>query len=114
MNIHTQRILILDFSSQYTQLIARRVREAGVYCEVHVATLADEAISEFKPAGIILSGGYETVTETSTLRAPNQVFKQGCPILGICYGMQTMAAQLGGEVVASDKREFGFAEVEVV
>jgi GMP synthase (glutamine-hydrolysing) len=111
MNIHAQRILILDFGSQYSQLIARRVREAGVYCEVHSAAMSDEAIQQFAPAGIILSGGHETVTVASTLRAPDLIFKMNCPVLGICYGMQTMAEQLGGKVEAGEKREFGYAQV---
>lgn len=113
VNIHACRILILDFGSQYTQLIARRVREAGVYCELHPCDMDDAAIHDFAPAGIILSGGPETVTATSTPRAPEMVFKLGVPVLGICYGMQTMAEQLGGKVESSDHREFGYAQVAV-
>ncbi len=110
-DIHSQRILILDFGSQYTQLIARRVREAGVYCEIHPYDLPAERIREFAPRGIILSGGPESVTEAQQVRAPEVVFELGVPVLGICYGMQTMAAQLGGEVAPADKREYGYAQV---
>lgn len=108
-NIHADRILILDFGSQYTQLIARRVREAGVYCELHPYDLSEQAIRDFGPKGIILSGSHETTTDDQTARAPQVVFSLGVPVLGICYGMQTMAAQLGGKVSTSDKREFGHA-----
>jgi GMP synthase (glutamine-hydrolysing) len=111
-DIHAHRILILDFGSQYTQLIARRVREAGVYCELWPYDLDDDAIREFNPRGIILSGGPESVTEATTPRASQLVFELGVPVLGICYGMQTMAAQLGGKVEASSHREFGYAQVE--
>jgi GMP synthase (glutamine-hydrolysing) len=111
MDIHTQRILILDFGSQYSQLIARRVREIGVYCEIHPYTMTNEEIIQFKPAGIILSGGPETVTVMSAPRVPDSVFTLGCPVLGICYGMQAMAMQLGGKVEPGDKREFGYAQV---
>jgi GMP synthase (glutamine-hydrolysing) len=112
-NIHDQRILILDFGSQYTQLIARRIRECGVYCEIYPYDMADKEIESFAPNGIILSGGPESVTEPHTPRAPNRVFELGCPILGICYGMQTMALQLGGEVTASHAgSEFGYAQLE--
>lgn len=110
-DIHSDRILILDFGSQYTQLIARRVREAGVYCEIHHTTIDDQDIKDFKPSGIIISGGPESVTAEDTLVAPDLVFYMGVPVLGICYGMQTMAAQLGGSVVTSTHREFGFAKV---
>ena len=106
-----QKILILDFGSQYTQLIARRVREAGVYCELHPNDVTDEFVREFAPAGIILSGGPNSVYEAETPRAPQVVFELGVPVLGICYGMQTMAAQLGGKVENSAKREFGYAEI---
>jgi GMP synthase (glutamine-hydrolysing) len=112
-DIHAQRILILDFGSQYTQLIARRVREIGVYCEIRAWDMQDEAIAKFAPQGIILAGGPESVTEANSPRAPQKVFELGVPVLGICYGMQTMAEQLGGKVSASDEREFGFAEVRV-
>ena len=112
MDPHSQRILILDFGSQYTQLIARRVREAGVYSELHAYDMDAEAIRAFAPRGIILSGGPESVTEHETPRAPDIVFELGVPVLGICYGMQTMAAQLGGKVDMSAAREFGYAEVQ--
>lgn len=111
--IHAERILILDFGSQYTQLIARRVREIGVYCEIYPYHIAEEEIKKFAPKGIILSGGPETVTATSTPRAPEIIFKLGCPLLGICYGMQTMAEQLGGKVASGMKREFGYAKVSI-
>ena len=106
-----QKILILDFGSQYTQLIARRVREAGVYCELHPNDVTEEFVREFAPAGIILSGGPNSVYEDETPRAPQVVFEIGVPVLGICYGMQTMAAQLGGKVENAVKREFGYAEI---
>jgi GMP synthase (glutamine-hydrolysing) len=112
-DIHAQRILILDFGSQYTQLIARRVREAGVYCEIYSWDCGDEAIRAFAPMGIILSGGPESVTEKGSPRAADCVFTLGVPVLGICYGMQTMAVQLGGRVESSSVREFGYASVEV-
>jgi len=110
-NIHSDRVLILDFGSQYTQLIARRVREAGVYCELHVWDMDEQAIREFAPKAIILSGGPETVTAEQTPRAPQCVFDMGVPVLGICYGMQTMAAQLGGQVESADHHEYGYAQV---
>jgi GMP synthase (glutamine-hydrolysing) len=106
-----QKILILDFGSQYTQLIARRVREQQVYCELHPNDVTDDFVREFAPSGIILSGGPNSVYEDETPRAPQAVFELGVPVLGICYGMQTMAAQLGGKVESSHKREFGYAEV---
>lgn len=105
------RILILDFGSQVTQLIARRIREAHVYCEVHSCDVSDEFIKEFKPSGIVLSGSHMSAYEESTDRAPKAVFEIGVPVLGICYGMQTMAEQLGGKVENGDQREFGYAEV---
>ncbi len=105
------RILILDFGAQYSQLIARRVRELGVYCELHSFDVGDEFIRAFSPKGVILSGGPASVTEEATPRAPAVVFALGVPVLGICYGMQTMAAQLGGQVETSRVREFGYAEV---
>lgn len=110
-NIHDHRILILDFGSQYTQLIARRVREIGVYCELWAWDVTEEQIREFNPNGIILSGGPESVTEAGSPRAPEYVFNAGVPVLGVCYGMQTMAEQLGGKVASSDQREFGYAKV---
>jgi GMP synthase (glutamine-hydrolysing) len=106
-----ERILILDFGSQYTQLIARRVRECSVYCELHPWDVPDRFIKDFKPAGIILSGGPASVWEGGTPRAADTVFALGVPVLGICYGMQTMAAQLGGKVEMGRVREFGYAEV---
>lgn len=112
-HIHAERILILDFGSQYTQLIARRVRDLGVYCEIFHCHVSEKAIRDFAPKGIILSGGPESVTEDTTARAPDVVFQLGCPVLGICYGMQTMATQLGGKVEQGAKREFGYAEVTV-
>ncbi len=110
-NIHAQRILILDFGSQVTQLIARRIREIGVYCELWSWDVSAEQIKEFNPQGIILSGGPESVTEEGSPRAPEYVFSAGIPVLGICYGMQTMSHQLGGSVTTSDKKEFGYAAV---
>ena len=106
-----QKILILDFGSQYTQLIARRVRELHVYCELHPHDVSEQFIRDFKPSGIILSGGPASVWEESTPRAPSLVFELGVPVLGICYGMQTMADQLGGKVESGKVREFGYAEV---
>ncbi|MFW5452865.1 glutamine-hydrolyzing GMP synthase [Thioalkalivibrio sulfidiphilus] len=111
MNIHSHRILILDFGSQYTQLIARRVREAGVYSEIHPWDMNPDALREFAASGIILSGGPESVNMDDPPRAADLVFELGVPVLGICYGMQTMAAQLGGRVEGSDHREFGYAQV---
>ncbi|MDE1982853.1 MAG: glutamine-hydrolyzing GMP synthase [Betaproteobacteria bacterium] len=105
------KILILDFGAQYAQLIARRVREAGVYCELHPWDVSDAFVREFAPRGVILSGGPASVTETTPPRAPQAVFDLGVPVLGICYGMQTMAAQLGGKVENATHREFGYAEV---
>jgi GMP synthase (glutamine-hydrolysing) len=111
-DIHADRILILDFGSQYTQLIARRVREAGVYCELHAYDLMDDdAIKAFAPKGIILSGGPESVTGEKSPKAPAAVFELGVPVLGICYGMQTMAQQLGGKVENADHHEYGYAQV---
>lgn len=106
-----QKILILDFGSQYTQLIARRVREAGVYCELHPNDVSDEFVRDFAPQGIILSGGPSSVYDDETPRAPEAAFSLGVPVLGICYGMQTMAAQLGGKVENATHREFGYADV---
>ena len=113
-DIHAHRILILDFGSQYTQLIARRVREIGVYCELWAWDVTEEQIREFNPSGIILSGGPESVTEAGSPRAPEYVFNAGVPVFGICYGMQTMSEQLGGKVQSSNLREFGYAQVEVL
>ena len=105
------KILILDFGSQVTQLIARRVREAHVYCEIHPCDVSDEFVRNFKADGIILSGSHASVYEEETDKAPQAVFELGVPVLGICYGMQTMALQLGGRVEAGAKREFGYAEI---
>lgn len=110
-DIHSQRILILDFGAQYTQLIARRVREIGVYCEIYPWDASEAAITAFGAKGIILSGGPESVTVGDAPFAPANVFTLGVPVLGICYGMQTMAAQLGGKVASSEHREFGYAQV---
>ncbi len=105
------RILILDFGAQYTQLIARRVREAKVYCEIHPCDVSDDFVRSFSPKGVILSGSHASAYEDSTLKAPKAAFELGVPVLGICYGMQTMAQQLGGKVEAGKLREFGYAEV---
>jgi GMP synthase (glutamine-hydrolysing) len=110
-NIHHNKILILDFGSQHTQLIARRVREIGVYCELVPYDVNPHFIEKFDPNGIILSGGPDTVNEIDSARAPNIVFDLDIPILGICYGMQTMAIQLGGEARSAKKAEFGFAKI---
>src|SRR5262249_13539199 len=108
-DIHAQRILIVDFGAQYTQLIARRVRELGVYCEIHPWDMSDAQVRDFRPRGVILSGGPESVTAPDAPHAPAAVFELGVPVLGICYGMQTMAQQLGGRVAASREREFRYA-----
>jgi GMP synthase (glutamine-hydrolysing) len=105
------RILILDFGAQYTQLIARRVRELGVYCEIYACDVPADAIRRFAPKALILSGGPESVYQTAAPAAPPEVFEMGVPVLGICYGMQTMAAQLGGKVESSVRREFGAAQI---
>jgi GMP synthase (glutamine-hydrolysing) len=105
------KVLILDFGSQVTQLIARRVREAHVYCEIHPNDVSDEFVRNFAPKAIILSGSHASTYEEHDLRAPKAVFELGVPVLGICYGMFTMAVQLGGQVEASTHREFGYAEV---
>jgi GMP synthase (glutamine-hydrolysing) len=110
-DIHSSRVLILDFGAQYTQLIARRVRELGVYCEILPWDVTSEDVRKWKPRGVILSGGPESVTDAEPPRAPQAVFELGVPVLGICYGMQTMAQQLGGRVLPSNHREFGYAEV---
>jgi len=112
-DIHQHRILILDFGSQYTQLIARRIREIGVYCEIWPWDVTEQEIGDFKPEGIILSGGPESATTEEGPKAPAIVFALNVPVLGICYGLHTMAAQLGGRVEASDEKEFGYAEVEL-
>jgi len=111
-DIHAHRLLILDFGSQYTQLIARRVRERGVYSEIHPWDMNEEAVQAFKPSGVILSGGPESVNLDEPPHVSHSVFELGVPVLGICYGMQTMAEELGGSVEASAHREFGYAEIE--
>ena len=110
-DIHAHRILILDFGAQYTQLIARRVREIGVYCEIHPWDMGEAQVRAFGARGIILSGGPESVTDAKPPLAPAAVYALSVPVLGICYGMQTMAQQLGGRVSPSQHREFGFAQV---
>ena len=110
---HPDSILIIDFGSQVTQLIARRIREAGVYCEIHPFQNAAEAFERLKPKGVIFSGGPASVTAEGSPRAPQAVFDSGVPILGICYGQQTMAAQLGGTVEGGHAAEFGRADVEI-
>ncbi len=111
VDIHADKILILDFGSQYTQLIARRIREIGVYCELYRCDIDLETIKRFNPKGVVLSGGPESVTSNDTPRVDPALFKLGLPVLGICYGMQAMAQQLGGTVSRSDKKEFGFADL---
>ena len=110
-DIHVDRILILDFGSQYTQLIARRVREIGVYCEIHPYDADPAALTAFQPRGVILSGGPESTTVADGPRVPQAVLALRIPLLGICYGMQTLAVQLGGQVAAAEHQEFGYAQV---
>jgi GMP synthase (glutamine-hydrolysing) len=110
----TQSILVVDFGSQVTQLIARRVREAGVYCEIAPFHASEEAFERLQPKGVIFSGGPASVTEAESPRAPQVMFDSGLPLLGICYGQQTLHQQLGGKVVSSDQREFGRAFIEIV
>lgn len=112
-DIHSKKILILDFGSQYTQLIARRVREVGVYSEIRAFDMDEAEIREYNPSGIVLAGGPESVTAGESPRAPQIVFELGVPVLGICYGMQTMSEQLGGSVESSNVREFGYAKIKV-
>ena len=112
-DIHGDKILILDFGAQYTQLIARRIRELGVYCEIWAWDHDPADIARWGAKGIILSGGPESTVEANSPRAPQQAFDAGVPILGICYGMQTMAMQLGGLVEGGHHREFGYAQVEL-
>ncbi|HEY0206481.1 MAG TPA: GMP synthase (glutamine-hydrolyzing), partial [Acetobacteraceae bacterium] len=107
------RVLILDFGSQFTQLIARRVRESGVYCEIMPATADPARMEAFAPRAWILSGGPASVLDTAGPRVPQPVFDSGLPVLGICYGQQAMCAHLGGEVSLSDHQEFGSAVVDV-
>ena len=113
-NIHTDKLLILDFGAQYTQLIARRIREIGVYCEIWAWDHDPAEIAAFGAKGIILSGGPESTTEANCPAAPQQVFDAGVPILGICYGMQTLAVQLGGATEAGNQREFGHAALDII
>ncbi len=112
-DIHSHRLLVLDFGSQYTQLIARRIREVGVYCEIRAWDMSEQEIRDFNPKGIILAGSPESVTEHNSPRAPEVVYELGLPVFGICYGMQTMAAQMGGKVEGSEHREFGYAQITV-
>ena len=112
-DIHHQKIVVIDFGSQYTQLIARRIREIGVYCEVYPFDISNAHLRRLSPTGIILSGGPETVTVANGPKAPSTIFSLGCPVLGICYGMQTMAAELGGDVINAPHREFGHATIEL-
>ena len=110
-DIHAHRLLILDFGGQYTQLIARRVRECGVYSEIHPWDMFDDDVRAFAPSGVILSGGPESVNLDEPPKVPHAIFELGVPVLGICYGMQAMATELGGKVEASEHREFGYAEI---
>ena len=112
-NILADKILIIDFGSQYTQLIARRVRELGVYCEIYHHQSSIKSIKDFDPKGVILSGGPETVKQTGSPKVPVQLFDLGIPVLGICYGMQSISKQLGGKVELADKREFGHADLKI-
>ncbi len=113
MDLHSEKILVLDFGSQYTQLIARRLRELGVYCEIHPCTLKADAIRAFAPKGIVLSGGPASVLAEGSPRADRVVFELGVPVLGICYGLQLMAHELGGRVEKPDHREYGPATIDV-
>ena len=112
-NILADKILIIDFGSQYTQLIARRVRELGVYCEIYHHQSSLKSIKDFAPKGIILSGGPETVKQKGSPKVPDQLFNLGIPILGICYGQQLMCKMLGGQVENSAHREFGRAPIKI-
>jgi GMP synthase (glutamine-hydrolysing) len=114
LNIHEQKILILDFGSQYTQLIARRVREAGVYCEIHHHSMPESDFRAFAPKGLIFSGSPESANHDLSPRVPDYILHSGLPILGICYGMQTMAEQMGGKVEGSAHAEFGYARIEIL
>ena len=113
MDIHADRLLILDFGSQYTQLIARRVREHGVYSEILPCDVYPQRITEFAPKGVVLSGGPESTTDGAGWTIPKEVYDLGVPILGICYGMQALAKDLGGWVESSDLREFGHADLVI-
>jgi len=112
MDIHKDRVLVLDFGSQYTQLIARSIREIGVYCEIYGCDVADSALRDFAPRAVVLSGGPESVAAAGAPQIPEAVFELGVPVLGICYGMQAMASRLGGQVSAAGVSEFGYARVE--
>ena len=112
--MHHDLVLIVDFGSQVTQLIARRVREAGVYCEIHPFTKAGEAFERLKPKAVIFSGGPASVPEAGSPRAPESIFASGVPILAICYGQQTLCQQLGGAVEGGHAAEFGRADVEIL
>ncbi|MEK9606053.1 MAG: glutamine-hydrolyzing GMP synthase, partial [Gammaproteobacteria bacterium] len=113
MDIHADRLLILDFGSQYTQLIARRVREHGVYSEILPCDVDPQRITEFAPKGVVLSGGPESTTDAAGWKIPKEVYDLEVPILGICYGMQALAQELGGRVESSDLREFGHADLVI-
>jgi len=113
-DVHATPLLILDFGSQYTQLIARRIRELGVYCEIHPCDLTEAQAREFRPVGIILSGGPETTLAADSPKLPAWLFELDTPVLGICYGMQAMAGVFGGQVLPGDHREFGYAELKVL
>ncbi len=110
----SDQVLILDFGSQVTQLIARRIRESGVYCEIQPFTIGADKVRDFDPRAVILSGGPASVTEGASPRAPDIVFRLGVPVLGICYGMQTMCDELGGRVALSEHQEFGRAFVDII
>ena len=112
-NIYDRGVVILDFGSQYTQLIARRVRESNVYSEIFPWDINEKKILDLNPKGVILSGGPNSVTDSFTPRIPQCIFELNVPILGICYGMQTLAEQMGGQVVSSDKKEFGHTNLEI-
>ena len=112
-DIHSQKILILDFGSQVTQLIARRIREQSVYCEIHPYNIGLDKIKAFGPQGIILSGGPSSVYDAEAPHSDAGIYELGVPVLGICYGMQLMTSQLGGKVERSDKREFGGAIMNI-
>jgi len=113
-NKNIDTILVLDFGSQYTQLIARRVRESDVYSEILPWDINEDKIIDLNPKGIILSGGPNSVTDSFTPRVPECVFEIGVPILGICYGMQTLAEQMGGQVISAHQKEFGHSELSIV
>ena len=112
MDIHAEKILVLDFGSQYTQLIARRLRELGVYCEIHPCTMAPDAMRAFRPRGIVLSGGPASVLAEGSPRTDRTAFELGVPVLGICYGLQLLAHELGGRVDRAAHREYGPATID--